>query len=100
MATAYDVLVKQTKTGTYKKINSQPLSKNKALNFGFRVTDTYKEDTFKLKKTKSKVTPKSTMLDSLLADKFTKNNNVYKEKKKFRKDKVSEVFSYLSRSRF
>ena len=100
MKTGYNVLLKDEVTGRFKVVNNKPVSKNRALNLGFSVTDKFSENTFKIKKTKKKVTGNPTILDSMLEKKFNKQGNIYKERKKFRKDNVSEIFSYLSGGRF
>lgn len=100
MIQGYNVLLKDLETGQFKTINREPLSKNSAINLGFKVADDFKEDTFKIIKTKGKVSDKRTVLSSMINEKFNKQGNVYKERKKFKNDKTSEFFSYLSGTNF
>ena len=88
---AYDVFVKKAllKKGKiresrgYTKANRKKLTKEEAINLGARLTDTYFNRSFKVRKTKKTVKPKAVRLNRGLLGKFRtakRNSNIFVEK--------------------
>jgi len=96
----YDVYVKErsmyhgkiTKATKFKKVNTNALTKNKALGLGATIADESAAITFKIKPTNEKPTKALVSSKSFkqLEHKFTKNGNTYIEKNKHRLDTPGE----------
>ena len=97
---AYHVYIQNQKTNKYERRTTNPFEKEQALSIGADIVDKTQSTKFKIKKTKGPSTKPIRYYKpwKQIKYKFTKSNNIYKEKKQYQEDYDIERQTYVKPS--